>query len=161
MNPRAWLLLLVAGCGGTTASSAAATDDAASPGPDATLVDAGAPDVGPSAWGSDCGSFDFGIPATAAGSGCVFAASDVSCDVDSDCHTYPDVGHCLCVVPVWGVNASNEGGCGPPPPCLPGICGDAATGFLTEACQFVPTEADVVAVCVDHRCTTRLAVGAE
>lgn len=152
-------LAVLTACGGAEHASSGAADATAS---DVVAVEAGLLDAsvdtnaleeGSADAGGSC-SYGFPIPATAANSGCVFSPSDVACDASADCRIYLDVGHCLCVLPAWGVNASNDGGCGAPPPCAPtDECAEA--GLLTEDCKIVSSQSDITVSCVAGRCMTR------
>jgi len=193
MNRVAILLVLATGsavaaaCGGAELSAPsgdagdAGTLDAGSSDATATDTSASQPDGASASDGASDGAFgvdgafdpilpdggcyyDFGIPATLSTAGCVFTAADVDCDASSECQVDLDLGHCLCVTPAWGVNSSNTGGCGAPPPCAPGCAGSTtgdASGYLTEDCKIVPSQADIVVSCVNHRCVTSATVGSE
>jgi hypothetical protein len=165
---------IAAGCGGATSSTA--------PGQDAAAASDGTTEAGSSQSRTDAEAdasaesdgpfdpvlpdgtcfYDFPIPATEQNSGCNFSPSDVACDVASDCEAYQDEGHCLCLVPVWGVNHGNDGGCGIPPPCAPGFCGGPpASGLLTQDCKVVSWPYNIDVSCVNHRCFTSAHVGSE
>jgi hypothetical protein len=168
--------LLVAGvCAAVGAGCGAVLSNAL--GPDAASSD-GTTEAGSSSQGNDGAAesdgpfgpvlpdgacfYDFPIPSTWSNSGCVFSASDVACNVASDCQAYQDLGHCLCLVPVWGVNRDNDGGCGIPPPCAPGLCGGPPlSGYLTEDCKLVSELRDIDVSCMNHRCFTSAHVGSE